>query len=176
MAISISKWLRVNRIALDLDYAIELVKDYTDCVTEVVFWDNGEDYVIYEGLDELCIREHLWCAIGDDSDAVIVGRNHYLYLMECYDPFGNFINVVKIGVSKWPEKRAEQLTEAWKRKRLTFRVKKIDKGSWYKRRVYNAEAAIHTILRRKGLQYRTGVKYDGYSELFIWEPWIMNLI
>ena len=52
----------------------------------------------------------------------------------------------------------------------------ISKGSWSKLRTYKAENAIHTVLRRKGLQYEPGCKYDGYSELFYDREWIAELI
>jgi hypothetical protein len=132
----------------------------------VSYEEDGEYYVLYEGLDDLFIAENLYCSIGDTTDDMVVGRNHYVYLMRIFDYRDRFFGVVKVGVSRTPLKRAETLTEAWKRKRLTFRVDKVSIGNWSKRKMYNLEAAIHTILRRKGLQYDTGVKYDGYTELF----------
>jgi hypothetical protein len=176
MAVSISEWLRVSNVVLDLDYAFELVRDYSDCVREVSYEEDGEYYVLYEGLDDLFIAENLYCSIGDATDDMVVGRNHYVYLMRVYNSRDQFIRVVKVGVSRHPLKRAETLTEAWKRKGLTFRVDKVSTGNWSKRKMYRLEAAIHVVLRHKGLQYDAGVKYDGYSELFRYEDWIDSLI
>jgi hypothetical protein len=166
MAVSLSEWLRVSGIALDLDYAFELIADYSDVVREVEIWEDGERYVLYEGLDDLFIAENLYCSIGDATDDMVVGRNHYVYLMRIYNARDQYFGVVKVGVSRQPLKRAEALTEAWGRKKLTFRVDKVGTGNWSKRKMYGLEAAIHVVLRRKGLQYDAGVKYDGYTELF----------
>ena len=166
-AISISRWLDISKVALDLEYAIELVEDYKDKIKEVKIIDDGEIYILYEGLDNLFIYESLVCAIGDNRDDVIIGRNHYVYIMRCYNYRDQYIGVCKVGVSRFPEKRAEDLTEAWSRKKLRFRVDTVSRGYWSRRKMYSLESSIHTVLRFKGMSYDSGCKYDGFSELFI---------
>jgi len=181
---SVSAWVRDEHIAIDVGYAIELAGRYGEDsgsdVCAFVTYEDGDDYVFYTGLDSICMDEHLFCNIssdGIDSDAgMVVGRDHYLYIMDCCTLNGDNTGVIKVGVSRFPKRRAEQLNEAWRRKGIRFDVRRVSKGSWSRRKVYATESAIHNVLRHKGLQYDPGCKYDGYSELFYDKIWIESLI
>ena len=183
MGKSVSAWVRDEHIAIDLEYAIELADGYAidedSGVNAAVLIDGGESYRVYDGLDWLCISEGLFCNINvcDDEEVNVIGKNHYLYLMDCYALNGSgHTGIIKVGVSRFPKRRAEQLSEAWKRKGIRFSVRVVSKGSWSKRKTYITEGCIHNVLRHKGLQYDAGCKYDGFSELFYDKDWIESLI
>ena len=166
MAESVSAWLARSRVALDLEYALELVRDYAEDIKEVEFEDDGETYVLYEGLDDLFISEGLYCNIGNDVNCTIRGRSHYVYLMLIYNARGIYTGVAKVGVSGFVDVRCKTLNEAWKKLGWKFRVESVSRGMWSKKRMYNLESSIHSVLRFKGLQYEARRKYDGFSELF----------
>ncbi len=166
MPISVSKWIADNHIAIDLSYGIELVKDYSDVIEEIKFEDDGEIYSVYKGLDCLFISEGLYCNLFNNACDTVCGRSHFVYLMGIYNKRGAYTGVAKVGVSKFPDRRCEALTDAWKRKGWTFKIDAVSRGVWSKRRMYELESAIHLVLRFKGLQYVSSRKYDGFSELF----------
>ena len=174
-ALSLSAWIRDARVEVGLEELLNTLEDNKD-VTLVNVHIDGEMYVKYLNLDSLYVSEGLSCVINEDIEPVVKGRNYYVYYLQCFKSDGTYAGICKVGVSRDPVIRVEQLNKAWDPKGVFFKLIHQSKGSWSKRRMYSLESAIHEVLRHKGLQYRSELHLDGYTELFWDKPFIQELI
>lgn len=94
-------------------------------------------------------------------------RRVYVMSLVQYGMFPIPENIIKVGVSKNPKRRAEQLSAAYAHLNIRFDVKF---ESYFVMNPGNVEREIHLALARSDSRYDDPrfkrVKLDGYSELF----------
>ena len=174
MFVTISTFIRDNNLSISKTVLENMAAiEHVDVAPMGIKYNEEQLFTLFQKHHFSCILPsslHKTVDSGDSKDVLIANTKQCVYLMKIYTSSNNFTGKCKIGISSEPNNRAKKIS-----KDMDF-IMQVHVVSPMMDNAIDLEQAIHRVLRLKNLNYTANNKFDGSTELFIYNSWMDNLI
>lgn len=146
---------------------IYLSNVYKNLLLSSKIYGSDIKHNFYKHIDsQLCFRTYKQEYLNNISNS-----SGYVYILKMHTKEMN--NIIKVGSSFDVESRIETLNKKWEYYGVRFELLKVSK---FLENALDIEKSIHKILKSLDMQVIPKVELDGYTEIFKYEDWIVNMI